>query len=239
MQHDTHDKERNTLNIIKDKLQTNEALISKDDKGNTIVIIYQDDYHEKITDFIKNNNLTTVNNEPTKSFQRKIRNIINECQIVIPKDEKWKYVNLNTSAPTIRGLLKIHEIDSPIRPVVNWKNAPAFKLAKLFAKNLQTYLPLPYAFNVKNSVQLIDDLLKIPFDPNLQFISFDIMNMYSNVQTEDLTNIIDFMCSQHYVDNNLKHKLININPTYFQFLNTLYLQEKVLAMGSPTSSVFS
>jgi hypothetical protein len=47
------------------------------------------------------------------------------------------------------------------------------------------------------------------------------------------------MCSQHYVDNNLKHKLVNINQNYFQFLNTLYLQEKVLAMGSPTSSVFS
>jgi hypothetical protein len=120
--------------MIKDKLQTNEAIISKADKGNTIVIIYQDDYHERITDCIKDNNLTTVNNEPTKSFQRKIRNIINECQIVIPKYEKWKYVNLNTSAPTIRGLLKIHKIDSPIRPVVNWKNAPAFKLAKLFAK---------------------------------------------------------------------------------------------------------
>jgi hypothetical protein len=52
------------------------------------------------------------------------------------------------------------------------------------------------------------------------------------------------MCGQHYVDNNLKHELINISNTlikqnYFQFLNRLYWQEKGLAMGSPTSSIFS
>jgi hypothetical protein len=85
--------------------------------------------------------------------------------------------------------MKIHNVDSPIRPAVNWQNAPAYKLVKMLAKKLQIYLPLPYAFNVNHSVQL--GLLEIPFYPNLQFVSFDITNMYSNVPTNDLINIID------------------------------------------------
>jgi len=126
--------------------------------------------------------------------------------------------------------MKIQKTDSPIRPVVNWLNAPAYKLAKMLARKLQTYLPLPYDFKLKNSVQLIDILRKIPFHPNLQFVSFDITNMYSNVPTDDLINIIDSMCDQHNISSKLKLELINISNTiikqnYFRFINTFYLQE--------------
>lgn len=225
-------------------MQINTVIISEADKVNTIVPTYQENYHKKIHDFIANNSLTIVKSDPTKNFQRKLRNVINECQIILLKDEKWKYVNLNTSAPTIRGLMKIHKSDFPIRPVVNWHNAAAHKLAKMLARKLQTYLPLLYTFNVKNSVQLVDDLSKIPSDPYLQFGSFDITNMYSNVPTDELINIIDSMCDQHNISGKLKLGLINpcnttIKQNYFRYLNTFYLQEKGLAMGSPTWSIFS
>jgi hypothetical protein len=35
----------------------------------------------------------------------------------------------------MRGLIKIHKHEAPIRPAVNWKNAPAYKLEKLLTKN--------------------------------------------------------------------------------------------------------
>jgi hypothetical protein len=60
---------------------------------------------------------------------------------IIQKDERWKYINLNPNPPTIRGLIKIHKEDSPIRSVVNWKSAPAYKLAKMLSKNLKYTLP--------------------------------------------------------------------------------------------------
>jgi hypothetical protein len=127
-------KERHIIHTIKNKLQSNKALITKADKGNTIVITYQQDYHNKIKDLIENNNLITVNSDPTKTFQKKIRNTDNESQIVIHKDERWKYFNMNPAAPTIRGMLKIHKADVPIRPVINWRNAPACKLPKMLTK---------------------------------------------------------------------------------------------------------
>jgi len=35
---------------------------------------------------------------------------------------------MNLSAPSIKGLIKIHKPDQPIRPVVNWRNIPKTKL---------------------------------------------------------------------------------------------------------------
>ena len=67
-------------------------------KGNTIVITYQQDYCRKIEDFIENNNVIIANNDPTKTFQKKVRNAVNECQIVVPKDEGWKYINTFTAS---------------------------------------------------------------------------------------------------------------------------------------------
>jgi len=77
--------------------------------------------------------------------------IFNECQLIIQKDERRKYINLNPTPPIIRGLIKIHKEDSPIRRIVNWKNAPTYRLTKMLSKKLGIYIPVPYTFNVKNS----------------------------------------------------------------------------------------
>jgi hypothetical protein len=68
----------------------------------------------------------------------------------------------------MRGFIKIHKTESPIRSVVNWNNAPAYKLVKKLVKVLQTHTPLPYMFKVKNTTQLINDLTDIPYDNNLR-----------------------------------------------------------------------
>jgi hypothetical protein len=221
-----------------------EAKITKADKGNSIVIIYQATYQDKVLHFINDNNFTNMTNDPTQNFQKGITKIINDCPLLIKKNEKWKYINLNPTAPNMSGLLKLHKLDSPIRPVVNWTQAPAYKLAKLLAKKLQLYLPLPYAFNVQNSAQLIKDLDEIPVDDNIRLISFDITNMYTNVPTDELAGIINSLCRGSMIDKILSDELVAISNTilkhdYFQFSDLFYLQEKGLAMGSPASSVLS
>jgi len=39
--------------------------------------------------------------------------------ILIPQECKWKYINMNPYAPSIKGLIKIHKPDQPIQPIVN------------------------------------------------------------------------------------------------------------------------
>jgi hypothetical protein len=120
-------KERHILSNIKEKLSLNNATITKADKGNSIIIIHLEEYHCRILDFISSSNFTISKKDLTKTFQKELRNLTSDCHSVVKKQEKWKYINLNPSTPTIRGLLKIHKNNSPIRPVINWRNAPVYK----------------------------------------------------------------------------------------------------------------
>ena len=126
---------------IENKLSKNKAMFSKGDKDNSIVVLYQDEYNQKVEEFISDNNFTTANTDITKNLQREIRNTINDHQRVIQKSERWKYVNLNPTAPTMRGIVKLHIEDTPIRPIINWRNASGYKLAKMLARKLTTHPP--------------------------------------------------------------------------------------------------
>ena len=83
-------------------------------------------------------------------------------------------VQLNTQRHkmVIRGLIKIYKPNPPIRPTVNWREAPVYKLAKKLTKDIYNRIPLPYTFNVKNSSQLMNDLMEIPFKNDLKLASF-------------------------------------------------------------------
>jgi len=117
-------------------LQKNNAMIARADNGNSIVILPTKLYESKIQDFLHGNNFITSTTDPTNIFQKEVRNTIKESNTLIPKDSKWKYINLNPSAPSIKELIKLHKPGQPIRPVVNWHNAPAYKLSKLFTHKI-------------------------------------------------------------------------------------------------------
>jgi hypothetical protein len=74
--------------------------------------------------------------EVIKKLQHATRSIVNECNVIIPKDKKWECMNLNRSIPSIRYLIKFHTVDAPIRPIEDWTKAPAYKLAKVLLKQL-------------------------------------------------------------------------------------------------------
>jgi hypothetical protein len=157
-----------TINSIKTKLQENKATILFADKGNTIVIWYNDEQISKTHEFILNNHFSRLPNDPTNTFQKEIRKTVNLCNHTIQKEDKWKYINLNPTAPTLKGLPKIHKNGTPIRPIVDWRNAPAHKLAQLFSKLIEIHVPLPYIFNVKNSLHLIEGMESIPISHTMK-----------------------------------------------------------------------
>jgi len=52
------------------------------------------------------------------------------------------------------------------------------------------------------------------------------------------------MCDKQSISEELKHEIMKISQiiikqNYFKFQNELYIQEEGLAMGAPTSSIFS
>jgi sugar (pentulose or hexulose) kinase len=50
---------------------------------------------------------------------------------------------------THTGTIKIHKQHNPIRPIVNWRDSPAYKLAKYITMKLKETVQLPNTYNVK------------------------------------------------------------------------------------------
>jgi hypothetical protein len=159
---------------IKDKITNNNLVIKRADKGRTVVIIEQEDYEYKILDFINNNDFIETNIDPTKQYHRNTRNVANKCNIIIPKDKKWQTNILSRKPPQMKAFIKLHKSNNPIRPVINFQNAPAYKLPKFFTEVFINTFKLPYNFNVHNSTKLITDLNQISITTDIRICSFDI-----------------------------------------------------------------
>jgi hypothetical protein len=158
---------------------------------------------------------------PTKTYQNQIRKIINSTQLINP-EHRWKYINLNPTEPTIRGLIKLHKIDQPIRPVVNWQHAPAYKLAKLLTEKIQL-AALPYAYNIKKTPQLIQELKQTPLAPTSAFASLDTTNMYSNIPTEETKHILHNTLTHNGTD---RHTITELMSWYEIVTQQNYFKNK-------------
>jgi hypothetical protein len=125
---------------------------------------------------------------------------VKQSKTLIPKDSRWKYINMNPSTPSIKGLIKIHKQDQPIRPVVNWRNAPAYQLSKLFTSKINHLAPLPHAFNMKNTHDLIRNLNDTPVLPHYTLASLDLTHLYSNMPVTEIKTILANMLEHELVE---------------------------------------
>jgi hypothetical protein len=163
-------------------------------------------------------------------------------QNIIQKEHKWKYSNMNSKAPNVHATIKLHKQNTPIRPVVNWKNSPAYNLAKFVTNALKETLDLPFTYNIKNSTQLINNLNNITINENTRICSFDIKDMYTNIPQQDTILIIHNILqnyNENVADDILNMLQITLQQNYFQFDNQYYKQNIGLAMGASTSAIIA
>ena len=109
------------------------------------------------------------------------------------------------------------------------KKAPAYKIAKMLNKKLQTYIAVPYTYNVKNTTHVVNDLKEIPYNRNLSLASLDITNMYTNIPTGAQITVIDIACQKNHIENDVKRDIIKlteniIEQNCFQFCGRTYIQ---------------
>jgi len=111
-------------------------MITQADKGRTLVIIYREDYHNKLHTFLTNNNFQTIPKNPTNIYHKQITQTIIQCNLIFHK-EQYKYLTVrNPNPPTFKAQIKLHKDGNPIRPVINNILAPAYKAAKKLNKIL-------------------------------------------------------------------------------------------------------
>jgi hypothetical protein len=219
-------------------------MITRADKGNSIVTLPTQQYETKIQNFIHNNNFHTATTDPTNTFQNQIKQTIKESTSLIPKECRWKYTNTNPSAPSIKGLIKVHKPDQPIRPVVNWRNAPAYKLSRLFTDKIHHTAPLPNAFNIKNTQHLIQELNSTPLLPHYSLASLDITNLYPSIPVSETKTIVRDILKQELANPKAQQEILQwydviTRQNHFTHNKNIVIQQDGLAMGAPSSGIIA
>ena len=214
------------------------------DKGISLVILPTIQYDSKISDFIRTNKFLVTARYPTNTFQSQVRKVINSSKTLIPPDTKWKYANMNQTAPTIKGLIKLHKPEHTIRPVVNWRGAPAYKLARLFTQKIRQLAPLPNTYNLENTTDLLTKLKNTPILPQFNMASLDITNLYTNIPVTETREIITKALENNIPNPQIRDELINWYDTittqnYLSNNGKIMIQKEGLAMGAPTSGLIA
>jgi len=155
-----------------------------------------------------------------------------------------KYINMNPSAPIIKGLIKIHKPEYPIRPVVNWRNAPAYKIAGSFTHEIKRLVPLPNTHNISNTLDLIYKLKDTPIIPRYGLASLDIANLYTNVLVKETRDIICDTLERLQLNPQARHELLGwydviTLQNYFSNNGDILIQKEGLAMSVPTSGLLA
>lgn len=121
---------------IRNTLRLNNAMVTKADKGNTVVVMSNDVYVQKVEQFINDNDINRLDNDPTTKFAKEINNTINTCNALFKRNGQRRLLQLiKPHAPRLNDLPKIHKENMPIRPSVDYTSAPGYKVAKKTVKS--------------------------------------------------------------------------------------------------------
>jgi len=83
-------------------------------------------------DFINKNNIQILTYDPTEIYTKLITKLIKSSYEIIPKGLK-NSVSMKShkiSPPKLHSFIKLHKEDHPIHPLINFRTAPSYLLAK-------------------------------------------------------------------------------------------------------------
>jgi len=125
---------RRRITCIKNKLKLNSMQIVKANKGSSVIKTFQNNYNDKIANFFCMNQFDTLLTT-LRTASKNLRSFLCSCKTQISNEWKTKLMNLIPNPSNIRGLIKIHKLELPIRPTVNMWHAPAYKFSTFFTKS--------------------------------------------------------------------------------------------------------
>lgn len=196
--------------------------------------------------FINTQDLKNINYDLTFKFMKDVRETVKDINYITENDwQKKTLVPMNAEAPKLYGLVKLHKINNPIRPVSPFYNAPTFKTQKFLNSKIIEVCRFDPKFTLVNSIDLIKKLSQFQFqNQNFKLVSFDVANMFPSIPIHNCIQLISDSMDKNHVQICVKDEILKLlklclSQNYFQYDNKFYIQKSGLAMGSPLSPLLS
>jgi len=104
----------------------------------------------------------------------------------------------------------------PIRPVINNTQAPSHKIAKFLNNNLKNMQILPDTYNIKNSIEITEELTKLHINQNNKLITLDIKDLYTNLPKQGITMATRHWLQQETIDHEERKQVIILLNTIME-----------------------
>lgn len=227
------------LKCIKTKMEENNLVFTKSDKGQSLIIMDKDVYNSKVSEVLSKNKCEKVY-DPTESYNKKVRVALDMVEYLYNDKEVQSLIQVNASAPKLYCLPKVHKDGVPFRPIVSFNGAPTEKLGKRVVKDFKGITNFRGEYSLNNSLEFIKKIKTIELTEDVFMVSFDIVNLFSCVPPMEVYKIADYQLSKSKCNPFVQDELLMLfklclDQNYFRFQGETYRQKEGLAMGSPVS----
>lgn len=240
-------RQKDALKSIMKKVKEENIVVTKADKGNTVVLMDRSDYTTKV-----NECLTSIGAVPAPDFNfnkynTAVRSQVNTSKYIFDKEPLKKAVLIsNPIPPRLYGLPKVHKPGSPMRPVVSFISSPTYKIAKYLETWFKTITGFHAPLSVKNSIELSQFIIKNPPPPGSTLTSLDVIGLFPHVPLQPTRDRISELLQEAEVPPHLISEFQSLlqcclAPNICQFNNTIYKlpTEIGIPIGSPLGSLIS
>jgi hypothetical protein len=235
------------INVLQNLRKDKNIIITRADKGNATVIMNRREYEEKVLSLLSDGPYKLLPKDPIPDVHKKVvdlcKRFVQENQM---KDDTCNsLISNNKRCPIFYGSPKIHKQNIPLRPIVDYRKSPTYKLASYLVPILKCLCT--DQFNLKKSYEFVDNLKSTKIRRTESLVSFDAVSLFTKVPIDETLNIINTKLKNSNewkeitdlsVENVMTALDLCVRNTNFLWKGNYYSQQEGSAMGSPISPVF-
>ena len=235
---------------LKDLLSRNDLLVVQADKNLGPVLFQKQDYLDMCLKYLHNTkngdastycimNVTMQSLESTlRMTARRFYKDIQEIQR--SKDNVIIVAGLETKSLNVfYGTAKIHKPGLKPRPIVSNATGILGGLSRWLDYYLQQYLPKLKTF-IRDSDALLDRLKVLKRDSGHRVFTFDVVSMYTSIDTEHALKVIgEFLPKSRFNQLLLEGLEVIMKNNYFTFDGKLWHQRNGTAMGTSVAPAYA
>lgn len=233
------------LNVALGRLKRNtDIVVTKADKGNTIVILDKVDYVGKVNDLLSDENTYTIlRSNPLKTWQRTYNGRLRELLVGYP-DLIQKFMSYLPTLPHLYGLPKVHKPGYPLRPIISSCGSVTYNLSKWLASLLSPLIGRISGKHLVNSEDFIGKIRGLDLNGKIM-VSFDVKSLFTNVPIEATLDYLRLHLAEYElplpvpIDTLLELIRLCVDNCHFSCNDKFYTQISGLPMGNCLSPVLS
>ena len=165
-----------------------DKVIRAQDNGSQFVVLSNNDYESKVQHQIERSSFTETDIDYSKNYEEKVNSWVSKWTTKEVIDSNWKrFINTTNSAlGKMYGLVKTHEVNNPVRLITGACNTAIESLSN-YIEHFLFELSENMTSRIKDSnylLYIIDHINSMFLPANAILFSFDVANMFSNIDNK-------------------------------------------------------